>query len=81
MPLISRFAGLAALMACLAPGAHAQSFSHLDPAPLDAMAADVRADSLKADLTRLVRFGTRHTASDVKSEKRGIGSARRLVEA
>ena len=84
-PPIRPFAVLAAIGAALLPltGGHvmAQSFSRANSAPLDALAAEVRADSLKADLTRLVRFGTRHTASDVKSEKRGIGAARRWVEA
>lgn len=80
-PLAALAALGSALLPLMAGQVFAQSFSRLDPAPLDAMAADVRADSLKADLTRLVRFGTRHTASDVKSEKRGIGAARRWVEA
>ncbi len=84
MPSISRFCAAALLAACLfgpPPSAYAQSFSRADGAPLEGPAGEVRADSLKADLSRLVRFGTRHTASDVKSEKRGIGAARRWVEA
>ena len=40
----------------------------------------VRADQLKATITRLVAFGTRHTLSDTVSETRGIGAARRWVK-
>jgi hypothetical protein len=36
---------------------------------------------LQSSLTTLVGFGTRHTLSDVKSDKRGIGAARRWVQA
>lgn len=82
--VFSRFAFLSALSVAVLAGhagsASAQSFSRLDPAALDAAAAEVSPESLKADLTRLVRFGTRHTASEVKSDKRGIGAARRWVE-
>jgi len=41
----------------------------------------VSADSLRADVTRLVGFGTRHTLSDTVSATRGIGAARRWVKA
>ncbi len=41
----------------------------------------VSADSLRADVTRLVGFGTRHTLSDTVSRTRGIGAARRWVKA
>ncbi|HVO35627.1 MAG TPA: M28 family metallopeptidase [Gemmatimonadales bacterium] len=41
----------------------------------------VAADSLRADVTRLVGFGTRHTLSDTLSPTRGIGAARRWVKA
>lgn len=37
------------------------------------------AENLKADVTTLVNFGTRHTLSDTISETRGIGAARRWV--
>ena len=47
------------------------------PAIVDAVAAD----SLRADVTRLVGFGTRHTLSDTLSATRGIGAARRWVKA
>ena len=41
----------------------------------------VSADSLRADVTRLVGFGTRHSLSDTLSATRGIGAARRWVKA
>ncbi|MEO5560944.1 MAG: M28 family peptidase [Dokdonella sp.] len=40
----------------------------------------VSADELKATITQLVGFGTRHTLSDTKSKTRGIGAARRWVK-
>jgi hypothetical protein len=46
-----------------------------------AIVAAVSADSLRADVTRLVGFGTRHTLSDTVSGTRGIGAARRWVKA
>ncbi len=46
-----------------------------------AIVAAVDAEQLKATLTKLVGFGTRHTLSDVKSDTRGIGAARRWVQA
>jgi hypothetical protein len=36
---------------------------------------------MKADVVRLAAFGTRHTLSDTTSETRGIGAARRWLEA
>jgi hypothetical protein len=41
----------------------------------------VSADRIRADVTRLVGFGTRHTLSDTLSATRGIGAARRWVKA
>ena len=46
-----------------------------------AIVAQVSAESLRADVTRLVGFGTRHTLSDTVSGSRGIGAARRWVKA
>ena len=45
------------------------------------IAADVRAGELRATITKLVGFGTRHTLSDTTSDTRGIGAARRWVKA
>jgi hypothetical protein len=50
-------------------------------ARIRALVAAVSADRLRADVTRLVGFGTRHTLSDTVSETRGIGAARRWVQA
>lgn len=40
----------------------------------------VSADSIKADVTKLVGFGTRNTFSDTISNTRGIGAARRWIK-
>ncbi|HEY1878046.1 MAG TPA: M28 family peptidase, partial [Rhizomicrobium sp.] len=54
----------------------------LAPHPeLSALAAQVSAERERATDTRLVAFGTRHSLSDVNSETRGIGAARRWVQA
>ena len=45
------------------------------------IAAAVDAAELQATLTKLVGFGTRQTLSDTESDKRGIGAARRWVQA
>ncbi|MFY0625187.1 MAG: M28 family peptidase [Reichenbachiella sp.] len=42
---------------------------------------DVSADRLEGDVRKLVEFGTRHTLSDTRSKKKGIGSARRWIKA
>jgi Zn-dependent M28 family amino/carboxypeptidase len=47
---------------------------------LHELAGQVSADRLHATIARLVGFGTRHTASDTRSNTRGIGAARRWVE-
>jgi Zn-dependent M28 family amino/carboxypeptidase len=46
-----------------------------------AIVAAVSAERLRADVTTLVGFGTRHTLSDTVSQTRGIGAARRWVKA
>jgi acetylornithine deacetylase/succinyl-diaminopimelate desuccinylase-like protein len=56
-----------------------------EPAPVvretvTAIAAKVDPDALRATITRLVAFGTRHTLSDTVSETRGIGAARRWAK-
>ena len=40
----------------------------------------VSAEEIKADVTKLVSFGTRHTLSDTLSDTRGIGAARRWIK-
>ena len=41
----------------------------------------VSRDRIESDITTLVGFGTRHTLSETRSESRGIGAARRWIEA
>jgi hypothetical protein len=41
----------------------------------------VKPDQLRETVTRLVGFGTRHTLSETRSDTRGIGAARRWVQA
>ena len=43
--------------------------------------ADVRAERIAADIQTLANFGTRHTLSETQSDTRGIGAARRWIEA
>jgi len=43
------------------------------------LTAQVREDRLKADVTALAAFGTRHTLSDTASKTRGIGAAREWI--
>ncbi|MEL6227316.1 MAG: M28 family peptidase, partial [Pseudomonadota bacterium] len=50
-----------------------------DLALLHQLAADVSADRIKADVEKLVSFGTRHTLSETESDTRGIGAARRWI--
>ncbi|MDR7335486.1 M28 family metallopeptidase [Roseateles asaccharophilus] len=63
--------------ALLATSAQAQT-----PADdLKAMLADVSASRIEARIRKLVSFGTRHTLSDIASDTRGIGAARRWITA
>jgi len=62
-----RYLSLAALSAALVTPAFAQT-------------ADVSEARLRADVAKLVSFGTRHTLSSPSDKKRGIGAARRWAE-
>jgi Zn-dependent M28 family amino/carboxypeptidase len=53
---------------------------HEQPA-LNALATAPSEARLHDTIARLVGFGTRHTLSDTRSDKRGIGAARRWVKA
>jgi hypothetical protein len=64
---------LAGLAGLSAPAAAAE------PA-LTSLAAGVSEAELKANITALVGFGTRHSASSTTDPKRGIGAARRWTE-
>lgn len=52
-----------------------------DAALIQQMVGEVQAERLRADITAMVAFGTRHTLSDQVSDTRGIGAARRWAEA
>lgn len=43
--------------------------------------SEVSSERIKADITTLAGFGTRHTLSDTLSKTRGIGAARRWIKA
>ena len=45
-----------------------------------AAANNVSEARLRADIVKLVSFGTRHTMSDTVSDTRGIGAARRWIK-
>jgi Zn-dependent M28 family amino/carboxypeptidase len=61
---------------------HAQTPAEPQEQPsLHALAAAPSEAELHATIARLVGFGTRHTLSDTRSDKRGIGAARRWVKA
>ncbi|MDA1073816.1 MAG: M28 family metallopeptidase [Proteobacteria bacterium] len=45
------------------------------------LAAEVSAQRIEQDIRKLVSFGTRHTLSSTDSDTRGIGAARRWLEA
>jgi len=45
------------------------------------IAAQINADNIERDITKLVSFGTRHTLSETASDTRGIGAARRWIKA
>lgn len=57
----------------------ANAYPHSQP-ELQSLANAPSQDQLRATITKLVSFGTRHTLSDTKSDTRGIGAARRWVK-
>lgn len=67
--------------ATTAPSASAQSTPRARRPTLTAAAGAVDERALRATITRLVGFGTRHTLSDTRSSTRGIGAARRWTQA
>jgi len=70
IPPTTREAFMHKMLLCLALS------TSLLPVPLAAQAAPSAA-RLKADVEKLVSFGTRHTLSDAENPTRGIGAARR----
>jgi Zn-dependent M28 family amino/carboxypeptidase len=75
-----RTAALALLAALLASAASAQPLGG-EHSTLKDIAGSVSEARQRATIEALVGFGTRHTMSDTKSDKRGIGAARRWVAA
>lgn len=68
----------ALFLALLATTAQAQPIPADD---LPAMLAEVSPARIEARIRKLVGFGTRHTLSDIASDTRGIGAARRWITA
>ena len=74
---------LFSLLATASTGAAAQPPIAVQTPEQPAMRALAQAPSeeqLRATITRLIAFGTRHTLSDTTSDSRGIGAARRWVK-
>ena len=69
-----------ALLTCMMGIAQASDVAPTDPAGLRELTDQVSAERMHATIAKLVGFGTRHTLSDTKSNKRGIGAARRWVK-
>lgn len=65
-----------ALLASLAASPALAAEPQLPVASLKEVAGLVKSDNLKADIDKLVSFGTRHTLSSATDPKRGIGAAR-----
>lgn len=84
---VSRTIGSMAAWAAMAFGVTATGFSqdHENPSRdvrrIYPLAQAVSADRIEKDIRKLASFGTRHSLSDTKSDTRGIGAARRWIEA
>ena len=72
--MLSRKLYLFLLAGATSAGAIADEMRH-------GLVADVSAERIEADIRKLVSFGTRHTLSETESDTRGIGAARRWIEA
>ena len=75
-----RLIALAALLAALPAAANAQTPVAAEQPLLREIAGQIQPERLRADITALVGFGTRHTLSETVSDTRGIGAARRWTE-
>jgi len=75
-----RLIAFAALLAALPGGALAQTPAAVEQPLLHTVVGQVEGERMRADITALVGFGTRHTMSDTVSDTRGIGAARRWTE-
>ncbi|CAN5303237.1 M20/M25/M40 family metallo-hydrolase [soil metagenome] len=82
MRLIPLVAALAVVpLVALPSAAAAQTSAATDQPLLYTIAGEIQPDRMRADITTLVGFGTRHTLSEQMSDTRGIGAARRWAEA
>ena len=79
MRFVSALSGFAVFG--LVSGAVAQTAPPAEFLKTHDFVADVSADRIEADIRKLVDFGTRHTLSETESDTRGIGAARRWIEA
>jgi len=76
------FAGLVLVLAIAAPAtAQRRAAPEPPPASLTAIADQVSEQRLRADIERLVGFGTRHTLSSQDHPTRGIGASLRWTRA
>ena len=75
---MKRIAILFCLLSCLYSTVPAQTIIQKDPS-IEKMVAEIKADSLKAYVNKLVSFGTRHTLSTTNDAKKGIGAARNWI--
>ena len=72
---------IVAVFSCvLVAHASAQTPPRSDYAVLREVAGAVSEQSLHGYIQRMIGFGTRHTLSDTRSNRRGIGAARRWVQ-
>src|SRR6185295_16006324 len=78
MPMRSWMLAASLVLAAAPMSAQGQTAA-VDQPVLHDIAGAVQAAQLHATIERLVRFGTRHTLSDTRSNSRGIGAARRWV--
>ncbi|MDZ4363830.1 M28 family peptidase [Brevundimonas sp.] len=60
--------------------AQAQTPAAVEHPLLHQLAGQVQPERMRADITTMVEFGTRHTLSETVSQTRGIGAARRWAE-
>ncbi|MCE4557264.1 M28 family metallopeptidase [Roseateles cellulosilyticus] len=66
-------------LACALLALLATTTSRAQPDDLQAMLTEVSPARIEARIRKLVSFGTRHTLSDIASDTRGIGAARRWI--
>lgn len=71
-----RFTSRLALLGGLVAAPVLAADPSLPVAQLKEVAGQVKSERLKADIDKLVSFGTRHTLSSATDDKRGIGAAR-----